>query len=87
MPNAFTPNGDGLNDYFGVSGYNTNRLIKLKIYNRWGQLIFETNDINKRWDGSYKKLPQPVGIYIYYAEMENLNEKGITKRGVVTLIR
>lgn len=87
MPNAFTPNGDGLNDYFGVSGYNTNRLIKLKIYNRWGQLIFETNDINKRWDGSYKKLPQPVGIYIYYAEMENLNGKWITKRGVVTLIR
>ena len=87
MPNAFTPNGDGLNDYFGVSGFNKNRLIKLKIYNRWGRLIFETNDINKRWDGRHKKLPQPVGIYIYYVEMESLKGKRITKKGSVTLIR
>lgn len=64
-----------------------NRLKKLTIYNRWGQLIFETNDINKRWDGKYKKLLQPPGIYIYYVEMENLKGKRITKKGSVTLIR
>jgi len=87
LPNAFTPNGDGLNDYFGVPGFNKNRLIKLTIYNRWGQLIFETNDANKRWDGRYKKSLQPVGIYIYYAEMENRKGNRITKKGVVTLIR
>src|SRR5687767_13272215 len=55
--------------------------------NRWGQLIFETNDINKRWDGKYKKLLQPLGIYIYYVEMEDLKGKRITKKGSVTLIR
>jgi gliding motility-associated-like protein len=87
LPNAFTPNGDGLNDYFGVPGLNKIRLIKLTVYNRWGQLIFETNDINNRWDGRYKKSLQPVGIYIYYVEMENLNGKRITKKGFVTLIR
>lgn len=87
MPSAFTPNGDGLNDYFGVSNYNKNKLVKLSIYNRWGQLIFQTTDINKRWDGSFKKNPQPMGAYIYYLEMETLHGKAITKKGVITMIR
>ena len=87
MPNAFTPNGDGLNDYFGVSNYNKNKLVKLSIYNRWGQLIFQTTDINKKWDGSFKKNPQPMGTYVYYLEMETLHGKAITKKGVLTMIR
>lgn len=87
MPNAFTPNGDGLNDYFGVPNYNKNKLVKLSIYNRWGQLIFQTTDINKRWDGSFKKNPQPMGAYVYYLEMETLHGKAITKKGVITMIR
>lgn len=87
IPNAFTPNGDGMNDYFGVPDLNMNRVTKLKIYNRWGQLIFETNSINKQWDGRYNNSQQPAGVYIYYAEMKDLNEKIVTKRGVITLIR
>ncbi len=87
MPNVFTPNGDGLNDSFGVSGYNRNKLIKLSIYNRWGKEIFETTDKAKKWDGIFQRKLQPVGVFVYYLQMETVNGTVITKRGTVTLIR
>ncbi|NOX86636.1 MAG: gliding motility-associated C-terminal domain-containing protein, partial [Chlorobi bacterium] len=66
LPNAFTPNGDGLNDEFKpVQRYDLVRTYHLYIYNRWGQLIFETSDINTGWDGTYKGQPAEQGTYIY----------------------
>ncbi len=66
LPNAFTPNGDGLNDEFKpVQRYDFVKTYHLYIYNRWGQLIFEITDINTGWDGAYKGNPAPQGTYVY----------------------
>lgn len=87
MPNAFTPNGDGLNDSYGFSGYNKNKFIKLSIYNRWGQVVFETTEKAKKWDGTFKNNQQPAGVFIYYLQMETLNGRVLSKKGTITLIR
>ena len=87
MPNAFTPNGDRLNDVFKVPSQNFNRLVLLTIYNRWGKIIFQTTDINKGWDGNVNSLPQANGVYIYSLEMTNLIGKPISQKGTFTLIR
>ncbi|HLG38031.1 MAG TPA: gliding motility-associated C-terminal domain-containing protein, partial [Chitinophagaceae bacterium] len=87
MPDAFTPNGDNLNDYFGVSEQNKNRLIELKIYNRWGQLVFQTNTKDKKWDGTYKNRTITTDVFIYYLSMEGLSGAKITYKGKVLLVR
>jgi gliding motility-associated-like protein len=87
MPNAFTPNGDRLNDVFRVPPVNLNRLIQFTIYNRWGKIVFQTNNINKGWDGNVNYIPQQPGIYIYYLQMESLIGKAINQKGTFTLIR
>ena len=87
VPSAFSPNHDQHNDVFKLPSANKNRLIRLSIFNRWGQMIFTTTDIKKGWDGTLHNLPQPTGIYVYSLEMETLNGKRITKKGTVTLIR
>lgn len=84
IPNAFTPNGDGINDIFYIRG-NVN-LIIFKIYNRWGENIFISRDINHGWDGTFKGVQAPMEVYVYFAIIE---EEGIIKKykGNITLIR
>jgi len=86
LPSAFSPNGDGQNDYFLVRG-GPFKVMTLKIYNNWGQLIFETNDQQTGWNGTFNGTEQPLGVYIWVAEVEMLNGKKITKTGDVTLLR
>ena len=66
IPNAFTPNGDGLNDCFGIKAWGVIQNFELSIYNRFGARIFFTTDASKCWDGYYKSDPQPMGTYVYY---------------------
>jgi len=87
IPNAFTPNGDGLNDVFNVPPQKQNKFISLTIYNHWGQKIFETKDESKGWDGRIINLLQPVGIYVYVVIVHGISGKTITKKGTVNLIR
>jgi gliding motility-associated-like protein len=87
MPNAFTPNGDGLNDSWGITRFNKNRLIRLQVFNRWGQIIFQTNERRQRWDGSFRQLPQSPGVYLYTLQMETLDGQPLRQRGFVNLIR
>lgn len=87
MPDAFTPNGDGLNDVFGVPPQNHNRLVSLTIYNRWGQVIFRTNQIKEGWDGRYLSQPVSAGIYIYHLEMKGLSGRPVSQSGRLLLIR
>lgn len=68
FPNAFTPNQDGLNDIFKPKGVNVNS-YKLLIFDRWGELIFNTNDIDTGWDGTFKGKKCPNGIYNYKASV------------------
>lgn len=87
IPNAFTPDGDGINDLFFAKGINISE-FNIQIYNRWGEKIFESDDMTEVWDGTYNNLPVPQGSYVYsvFAHDNNSNEY-ITKKGNVTLIR
>ena len=90
MPNAFTPNGDGLNDLFrAVPKYDYISSYQLTIYNRWGQQIFECNDIDCGWDGTYQNNPSPNGAYIYRIVYEEISQPGKTKtlEGTVVLVK
>lgn len=86
VPNTFTPNGDGNNDILYVRGYLINELY-FAVYNRWGELVFETNDKNKGWDGKYKGKEADVGVFGYYLKARCPNGKELFKKGNVTLIR
>jgi len=87
LPSAFTPNNDGLNDLFGYPAANKNRLLHLTIYNRWGQVVFQTRNAEKQWDGRLNQQLLPAGVYVYAVEVETLNKKRMMQRGTITLIR
>ena len=91
IPNAFTPNGDGLNDSFkAIARYDYVNKYYFSIYNRWGQSVFETTDINKGWDGTYKGSPCMLGAYIYrivYIESGQQPIESKTMEGTVMLVR
>jgi len=90
IPNAFTPNGDGVNDYFFPRQLLADRLteIHLVILNRWGEVVFETHDPNGRgWDGKLNGKPQPEGVYIYQVQAEINDVHHESYQGNVTLIR
>jgi len=90
IPNAFTPNGDGQNDYFFPRQYlskGTTAVI-LSIYNRWGQKVFETKKANGRgWDGKFNGKDQPTGVYIFQMEVFYLNGRSEKYSGNITLVR
>ena len=64
VPTAFSPNGDGLNDTFGAVGEGI-ETYKLTIYNRWGEVVFASHNVDQKWDGAYKGSPVPFGAYKY----------------------
>jgi len=87
MPNAFTPNGDGLNDVFKIEGIEYEKVNAFKIFNRYGQLVFETTNGKKGWDGTMNGKIAPAGVYYYYISLAL--PLGGTKnfKGDVSLIR
>jgi gliding motility-associated-like protein len=86
MPNAFTPNGDGNNDKFEIYGEDI-KTISLKIFNRWGEKVFETTNSLAGWDGTYKGVVQSPGVYTYEANVTYLDNSQETKNGTITLIK
>jgi gliding motility-associated-like protein len=90
VPNAFSPNDDGWNDYFSVFGSDI-LALRLSIYDRWGELVFESRDIQAAWDGTYRNRPVSPGTYIWLAEIEGFREDGTpfttVESGDLTLIR
>jgi gliding motility-associated-like protein len=86
VPNAFTPGRFGQNSIIKVQGFGISSLA-FRIYNRWGQLVFETNDPNQGWDGTFKGKPQPMDVYAYTLEATFTDGKKTTKKGDITLIR
>lgn len=85
-PNAFSPNGDGLNDGFGVLPYCINEFY-IAIYNRWGQKMFETHDPRAFWDGYFNGKQCEIGVYVYYAVAVDFTGRKTVKKGNVTLLR
>lgn len=87
IPNAFTPNADRLNEGFKIEGVAYARSFKLSIYNRWGQKIYETNNLTDAWDGRYQDAPVPQDVYVYVLSYVNLQNELITRKGSITLLR
>jgi gliding motility-associated-like protein len=93
MPNTFSPNGDGVNDYFYViSGETVARVNQFQIFSRWGEKVFEIsnilpNDYVGGWNGMYKGKPAPAGTYVYVLILGLTDGTTETQRGNITLIR
>lgn len=86
VPNAFSPNGDGINDIFKAQGFGISK-FDMRIYNRWGQMVFESNNIDLGWDGKFKGAPQPVDVYAYVVNLTFSDGTSATRTGSVTLLR
>jgi gliding motility-associated-like protein len=86
LPNAFAP-GRGVNNLFKVIKRGTATLRHFRVYDRWGVVVFQTSNIDEGWDGTFKGVPQPVGVYIYDVSAVSNTGKEFTKSGNVTLLR
>jgi len=88
IPTGFTPNNDGLNDVFRILGSGEfGREFEMRIWNRWGQEVFKTNDPAKGWDGNFNGQPSPAGVYAYLITYKNYYNEPVVLKGNVTLIR
>lgn len=88
IPTGFSPNGDGLNDVFRPAGLRYQKMVEMRIFNRWGECIFATNDKEKGWDGTYKGVPQDMGTYSYTIIVAKPGYgDNVIYKGTVTLIR
>lgn len=86
LPNAFTPNSDGLNDCFGIKYWGQVDELDFNIYNRFGQRVFHTNNSADCWDGTYQGQPQDASVFVYTITAKTACGK-IQKKGVVALLR
>jgi gliding motility-associated-like protein len=91
LPTAYSPNGDGMNDRFRVRGKAIKQLTDFKIYNRWGQIVFDASgDLQKGidgWDGKFNGVQQPAGVYVVYAAIKTEYGQEIILKGNLTLLR
>ena len=86
LPSAFTPNGDGTNDVFRMRTDGHHVLQTFRVMNRWGQIIFNTQDEHTGWDGTFNGVPQDLGTYTYYIKYQ-CDGKSITQQGDILLVR
>jgi gliding motility-associated-like protein len=88
VPNAFTPNNDGINDYWEAFGYKQTWVyVQAQVYDRWGEKIYESNDINFQWDGTYKGTLVQPGDYVYTFKVAFVDGYVISNKGTITVIR
>lgn len=87
MPDNFSPNGDGANDVAYMGGRFIDRLIEYKIFNRWGELLFHTDDPDLGWDGTFNGRAQNAGVYVYKIRAVSDDGETIFKEGYINLIK
>jgi gliding motility-associated-like protein len=88
MPNAFTPNGDDKNEFFGPESVFIDQMpYEMFIYNRWGEEIFYTTDVFEGWDGTVEGKDAPMATYLFYVRYTNLDGETIEEQGTFQLIR
>ncbi|MDH3245686.1 MAG: gliding motility-associated C-terminal domain-containing protein, partial [Saprospiraceae bacterium] len=85
--NAFTPNGDGFNDNFEIRNTGDAEIILIQVYNRWGEIMFESETINVLWDGTHLGEPLNPGVYMYQIQAVCAEVESVILTGNVTLIR
>ncbi len=86
IPNLFTPNGDGKNDFWCIYSYGV-ITMDLKIFNRIGEKVFESTDINTCWDGFYNGVRSLPGVYVYYVKISYADETWTQRQGSITIYR
>jgi len=87
IPNAFTPNNDGLNDVFRIIAPGIKTILSFQVFDRKGQLMYESANREMQWDGTFKGEMQPAGTYVWYVKAVDYNGNNVFKRGTVVLIR
>ncbi len=90
IPTAFSPNGDGLNETFGIIGEGITE-YNLQIFNRWGELVFESNDVSRQWDGTYRNQKVQTDTYVFKVVAKGTSDNGKYKKtfnqnGTVTVV-
>lgn len=88
VPNVFSPNQDGVNDEVELFSFAIQEIEVMRIYSRWGELMFESNEMNMKWDGTYKGKMMDPGIYVYYLEAVcPIDDSILRKKGDILLMR
>jgi gliding motility-associated-like protein len=89
IPNAFTPNGDGNNDFFQVFGNKEAwKYFEVSVFDRWGEKVYESNDMNFMWNGEFKGKASAMGVYVYEIHLVYLDDHTDKLfKGTVTLVR
>ena len=88
VPSAFTPNGDGLNDFLYPNNALKAKDLEFKIFNRWGQVVFESHNWQQKWDGKIKGIPQQTGVFVWFLRYTHADTgKNVFQKGTTTLIR
>jgi gliding motility-associated-like protein len=85
LPTAFTPNGDGMNDELKIYGRYL-KSVELAVYDRWGKAVFQTNDKDFSWDGTYKGETVGNAVYVFYYEARCIDEQRIFRKGNITIV-
>lgn len=86
IPNAFTPNDDGVNDVYYIPDANFLQ-FEFSVFDRWGNRVFYTNNPNFRWAGDSKGRPIPTGIYVFVLEGKSARGKNVKRSGTITVVR
>jgi gliding motility-associated-like protein len=84
---AFTPNGDGINDFWKITDGNCIRSAKVGVFNRYGSPVYESDNYRDNWDGTYKGKPVPDGTYYFQISYQLANGKTVFQKGNVTILR
>jgi gliding motility-associated-like protein len=87
IPEAFSPNHDGKNDYFGARANCVVTEFDMVIYNRWGNQVFHSGSVDDKWDGTYNGVAQDAGVYYYFAKLRTAQLTSYHYKGEVTLVR
>ncbi|MFB6455133.1 PKD domain-containing protein [Chitinophaga sp. Hz27] len=87
IPNAFSPNGDGLNDIFRPLPVGIVKMNYFRVYDRWGKLMYSSTEYMKGWDGTVNGNPAGIGTYVWIVEGVDINQNTISQKGTVTLVR
>ena len=86
IPNAFTPNGDGLNDTFGALGHGA-REYHMEVFNKWGELIFESDNMGTQWNGTFQGEKVLPGTYIYSISATSYYNKDVQRQGSISIVK
>ncbi|WP_160711509.1 PKD domain-containing protein [Chitinophaga solisilvae] len=87
IPNAFSPNGDGMNDIFRPVPVGIVKIDYFRVYDRWGKLMYSTTSYMKGWDGYINGLPANLGTYVWVVQGQDINNQTVQQKGTVTLVR